>query len=45
VTPAVSFNLPIPGVPAIGSLGILTGLSTPEEGVMCFDWKIVNTGP
>ena len=44
VSPAVSFDLPIPGVPAIGPLGILTALSTAAQGVMCLDWKVVDTG-
>jgi uncharacterized repeat protein (TIGR03803 family) len=44
VLPAVTFNVPLPGVPAIGPLLILTTLSTPEKGVMCFDWKIADTG-
>jgi len=44
VLPAVTFNVPLPGVPAIGPLLILTTLSTPEKGVMCFDWTIADTG-
>jgi hypothetical protein len=44
ISPAVSFNVPIPGVPAIGSIGFLTTFSTPASGVMSFDWQIVNTG-
>ena len=27
----------------MGNLGILTAMSTPTAGIMCFDWKIVNT--
>jgi len=43
VAPAASVNVPIPGVPPVGTLGILTSLSTPALGVACFDWKTVNT--
>ena len=44
VSPAVSLSVPIPNVPPIGPIGVLTVLSTPAQGVMCFDWKIVDTG-
>jgi len=42
VVPAVSFNVPIPGVPPIGPLAILTALST--SATTCFDVKVVDTG-
>lgn len=41
--PEVSFDVPIPGFPAIGPLGIVTTLST-KEGATCFDWNVVDTG-
>jgi uncharacterized repeat protein (TIGR03803 family) len=44
VSPAVSVNVPFPNVPPIGPIGILTILSTPAQGVMCFDWEVVDTG-
>jgi len=44
VSPEVSFPRFIPGVPAVGPLGILTILSTPAHDVACFDWKVVDTG-
>jgi uncharacterized repeat protein (TIGR03803 family) len=45
IEPAASFNVPIGGVPPAGPVGILTTISTLAEGVRCFDWKVVNTGP
>ena len=41
--PEVSFDVPIPGFPAIGPLGIVTTLST-KQGATCFDWNVVYTG-
>ena len=43
VAPPASLTLPIPGVPPIGTIGVFTSLSTPSKGVVCFDWKTVNT--
>ena len=37
VSPAVSLNVPIPNVPPLGPIGILTILSTPAQGAVCFD--------
>ena len=42
VGPATSVNVPIPGVPPVGTIGMLTSLSTPALGAVCFDWKTVN---
>ena len=44
VSPAVSFNVPMRGFPPIGPVAVFSALSTPEQGVMCFDLKVVNTG-
>jgi uncharacterized repeat protein (TIGR03803 family) len=44
VSPGVSFNVPLRGFPAIGPVAVFTALSTPEQGVMCWDVKAVNTG-
>ncbi len=44
MSPAVSLNVPILGVPAMGPVAVFTVLSTPTQGVMCFDWKIIDTG-
>lgn len=44
VSPAVSFDLPIPNVPPSGPLVFLTALSTPAQGAVCFDLAFVDTG-
>ena len=43
VSPAVSFNVPIAGVPPSGTLQFVTAVTAPE-GVMCFDSKSIDTG-
>ncbi|HTC95489.1 MAG TPA: VCBS repeat-containing protein [Terriglobales bacterium] len=43
VTPAVSLNVPIPGFPMIGNVGVLTVLNNQDSGMVCFDWKTVDT--
>jgi Tol biopolymer transport system component len=45
VNPLVSFNVPIPGFPAIGPVGLLTVISTPARGLICGDFKITNAAP
>ena len=37
-----SFSFPFP---ALGTVGVITALTTPTEGVLCFDLETVNTGP
>ena len=44
VVPAVNFNVPLPGFPMIGNVGVLTTLSDPTFGLVCFDFKAVDTG-
>ena len=43
VDPAESFPISIPGIPPLGTIGILTALIT-SEGIICSDWETVNTG-
>jgi uncharacterized repeat protein (TIGR03803 family) len=43
VHPRVSFTVPISGVPPIGGIGLLTVMSTPSQGVVCFDWQVTDT--
>ena len=43
VDPAVAFDVPFPGVPPQGTLGLLTTL-TNADGIVCSDWKTVDTG-
>jgi len=42
VSPAVSFNVPIPNFPNLGKVFVLTALT---GGVTCVDLKAVNTAP
>jgi len=44
VVPAVNFNVPIPGFPMIGNVGVLTTLSNSTFGLVCADFQIVDTG-
>jgi hypothetical protein len=44
VTPPVSFNVPIPGLPPVGPVLVQTTLSRPG-GVTCVDWEVVDTAP
>jgi uncharacterized repeat protein (TIGR03803 family) len=44
VSSAVEIDVPIPGFPMIGKVGILTTLSGPILGTLCADWKTVDTG-
>jgi acid phosphatase len=44
VSPAVFFNLPVPGFPQLGTVYVVTIL-TPTAGTSCGDLKSVNTGP
>jgi hypothetical protein len=44
VPTAVSFNVPIAGVPPIGNVAVLTTMSSATYGLMCGDLKLVDTG-
>lgn len=43
VTPAVSFEVPIPGFPHVGQVSILTFVTNPASGPACGDLKTVDT--
>jgi hypothetical protein len=45
IEPPVSVSFSIPGIPSLGTIGVLTTLTTPEKGVICSDWETVDTGP
>jgi hypothetical protein len=45
IDPPVSFNIPVPGFPPVGGIGLLSVLSTPADGILCSDWEVVDTGP
>lgn len=44
VQPSVSFNLPVPGFPSIGTVGVLTLTGNSTYGLMCGDFATVDTG-
>ncbi len=44
IDPPISFPLVIPGFPQLGTIGVLTTLTTPDEGIICSDLETVNTG-
>jgi hypothetical protein len=44
VPTAVSFTVPIPGVPPLGNVAVLTTMSSATYGLMCGDMKLVDTG-
>jgi len=44
IDPPISVPIAIPGVPSIGTIGVLTTLTTPD-GIICSDWETVDTGP
>ena len=44
IDPPIAIPVPLPGFPQLGSIGILTTLTTPGEGIICSDWETVDTG-
>jgi hypothetical protein len=44
VPPAYHIGIGLPGMSAVGPLGILTVLDTPTLGSRCLDWKVIDTG-
>ena len=45
IVPSISVPIAIPGFPNLGGIGILTTLTTPTGGIICSEWKTVDTGP
>jgi hypothetical protein len=44
IEPSVTAALPIPGFPALGTIGFLSTFTT-ESGLVCTDLRLVDTGP
>ena len=44
IDPSVKFGLPVPGIPPIGTIGVLTTLVDRNEGITCSSWRTVDTG-
>jgi len=45
IDPVVTFALPIPGVPNLGRIAVMSTITTPSLGVACIDTETVNTAP
>ena len=43
IDPPQEFSASVP-LPAIGTIGFLSTLTTPEKGIICSDWETVDTG-
>jgi hypothetical protein len=44
VDPPVQYGLPVPGIPPIGSIGVLTTMVDASDGITCSSWRTVDTG-
>ena len=44
IDPPTAVNAPIPGFPPLGTIGFLTTLTRPGEGIICSDWETIDTG-
>ena len=44
IDPPISAPVPLPEFPQLGSIGVLTTLTTPTVGIICSDWQTVDTG-
>jgi hypothetical protein len=44
VDPMVSFDVPIPGLPSLGGVAVISSISTSARGIACFDAETVDTG-
>jgi hypothetical protein len=44
VDPPSPVHVSIPSFPSLGTIGILTTLTTPDQGIICSAFKTVNTG-
>jgi hypothetical protein len=45
ISPAVSFGIPLSGVPSLGTIFGISLMSTPASGIVCADFASVNTWP
>jgi len=44
IDPQVSVPITVPGFPALGTIGFLSTLTTPQDGIICGDFETVDTG-
>jgi len=45
IDPVIAFSLPVPGVPNIGRVAVMSTVTTPSLGVACIDTETVSTAP
>jgi hypothetical protein len=45
IDPPIPVHLTLPFFPSLGTIGILTTLTTPEAGIICSEFVLVDTGP
>jgi hypothetical protein len=45
IDPLIQIPITIPFFPPLGNIGVLTTLTTPDEGIICSDFATVDTGP
>jgi hypothetical protein len=45
ISPPRSLSLNLPGIPDIGTVGILATITTPRDGIRCSAWQVVDTAP
>jgi hypothetical protein len=45
IEPPISVPLTLPFFPALGTIGVLTTLTTPDKGIICAAFTTVDTGP
>lgn len=45
IEPSISVPLSLPFFPALGTIGVLTTLTTPDKGIICAAFTTVDTGP
>jgi hypothetical protein len=45
LAPPVSVPVTLPFIPPLGTVGILTTLTTPDQGIICSEFATVDTGP
>ncbi|HEY6362963.1 MAG TPA: hypothetical protein VIX63_17780 [Vicinamibacterales bacterium] len=44
IDPQLAVPFSVPNFPALGTIGFLSALTTPDSGIICSDWETVDTG-
>lgn len=45
IDPPFQAPLPVPGFPSVGTIGFLSTFATAQAGIVCSEWRTVDTGP